>query len=117
MQLHSRQICATRPMVPLPFLMKVGLSISLLPLLLTTQSWEQQQSGTTASLRGIHAVSDRVAWASGTGGTYLRTTDAGVHWRGSTVPGAEALDFRDVHAVDEQNAYLLSRGARRNEHV
>ena len=38
----------------------------------------------TARLRGISAVSARVAWASGAGGTVLRTTDGGDTW--TTVP-------------------------------
>ena len=36
-----------------------------------------QDSGTTAGLRGIDSVDGTVAWASGTGGTVLRTTDGG----------------------------------------
>ncbi len=72
--------------------------------------WREQTSGTFVSLRGISAVSPRVAWASGSSGTYLRTTDGGITWRSSTVPGASRLDFRDVHAVDANTAYLLSSG-------
>lgn len=72
--------------------------------------WAAQQSGTTASLRGIRAVSGRVAWASGTGGTVLRTTDGGATWRADRVPGAAALDFRDVEAFDERRAVVLSIG-------
>ncbi len=67
-------------------------------------------SGTTASLRGIAAVNDRVAWASGTGGTYLITADGGATWKAAQVPGAEKLDFRDVHAIDERSAWLMSIG-------
>jgi len=74
------------------------------------QSWTVQESHTTASLRGLSAVSDRVAWASGTGGTYLRTVDGGATWTAAQVPGAEKLDFRDVHALDEQTAWLMSAG-------
>jgi photosystem II stability/assembly factor-like uncharacterized protein len=77
---------------------------------LRAQSWTPQKSGTTASLRGIAAVNDQVAWASGTGGTYLRTLDGGASWTAAQVPGAEELDFRDVHAVDERTAWLLSSG-------
>jgi photosystem II stability/assembly factor-like uncharacterized protein len=51
-----------------------------------------------------------VVWASGTNGTYLRTTDGGAHWQAVAVPGAEQLDFRGVHGVDEKKAYLLSSG-------
>jgi photosystem II stability/assembly factor-like uncharacterized protein len=54
-------------------------------------------------------VSDRVAWASGNNGVWLKTTDGGT-WRASKVDGAEALDFRDVEAFDERNAHLLSIG-------
>lgn len=72
--------------------------------------WTPQTSHTTASLRGLSVVSERVVWASGTGGTYLRTTDGGATWQAGVVPGAEQLDFRDVDAVDDQTAYLLAAG-------
>jgi photosystem II stability/assembly factor-like uncharacterized protein len=74
------------------------------------QSWEPQTSGTTASLRGISAVSDTVAWASGTRGTYVITTDGGATWRAAQVPGAERLDFRAVQALDRNTAWLMSIG-------
>ena len=73
--------------------------------------WTRQESGTTARLRGISAAGPRIAWASGTGGTFVRTTDGGATWKAGVVPGAAALDFRDVQAVDAGTAYLLSSGA------
>ncbi len=76
----------------------------------SAQTWVMQESGTTASLRGVSAVNARVVWASGAGGTYLKTTDGGAHWTAAKVPGAENLDFRDIHAVDERTAYLMSAG-------
>lgn len=72
--------------------------------------WSQQQSGTTARLRGVSAASSTVAWASGSGGTYARTTDGGASWQSAVMPGASQLDFRDVQAVDATTAYLLSIG-------
>ena len=39
--------------------------------------WELEDSGSTAGLRGIHAVGGGVVWASGTGGTILRSEDTG----------------------------------------
>jgi len=74
------------------------------------QTWISHPSGTKASLRGVSVVNARLAWASGTGGTYLETTGGGEIWRAAAMPGAEQLDFRDVHAVDDQTAYLLSSG-------
>jgi photosystem II stability/assembly factor-like uncharacterized protein len=72
--------------------------------------WLRQSSGTTARLRGVSAVSATVVWASGADGVYLKTTDGGANWRAAIVPGAEALDFRDVEAFDANTAYLLSIG-------
>jgi len=70
----------------------------------------RQESGTTERLQAISPVNENVAWASGTGGTYTITTDGGKHWHAAVVPGAEALEFRDVEAVSATVAYLLSSG-------
>lgn len=72
--------------------------------------WTIQKSNTTARFRGISAVSSTVAWASGSVGTFARTTDGGKTWQASVVPEAASLDFRDVQAVDANTAYLLSIG-------
>ncbi len=72
--------------------------------------WEEQQSRTTARLRGVSAVNPDVVWASGSNGTVVRTIDGGTHWQASVVPGAADLDFRDVHGVDARTAYVLSIG-------
>jgi photosystem II stability/assembly factor-like uncharacterized protein len=69
-----------------------------------------QQSGTTNRLQAISPVNDNVAWASGTGGTFTLTTDGGKHWHAGVVPGADALEFRDVEGVSATEAYLLSAG-------
>ena len=67
-----------------------------------------QTGGTTAQLRGVSAAGADVAWASGSKGPYLRTTDGGLTWRKGTVPDASSLDFRDVQAIDADTAYLLA---------
>jgi hypothetical protein len=88
----------------------LALLLALSPLTAHAQ-WRLQHSGVTASLRGIHAVNDSVAWASGSGGTVLRTTDGGAHWQNCTVPaGGEKLDFRSVWAWDADRAMVLSSG-------
>jgi photosystem II stability/assembly factor-like uncharacterized protein len=63
--------------------------------------------------RGVSAVSERVAWASGTKGTIVRTADGGKSWQTLSVsaPDAEKLDFRDVDAIDDRIAYALSIGS------
>jgi photosystem II stability/assembly factor-like uncharacterized protein len=69
-----------------------------------------QLSHTTEGLRGVSAVSREVAWASGTHGTYLRTTDAGGTWTPAQIPAAATLDFRAVVAFNADEAFLMSAG-------
>lgn len=71
---------------------------------------EFQNSRTTESLRGVSAVSAKIAWASGTHGTYLRTVDGGKTWVPKQVPDAEKLDFRGVVAFSADEAFLMSSG-------
>ncbi|HWY21610.1 MAG TPA: hypothetical protein VNX26_10350 [Candidatus Acidoferrum sp.] len=86
----------------------------LLPLLLAATTLAQSApqtrlSRTTEGLRGVSAVSRNIAWASGTHGTYLRTTDGSI-WIPDHVPGAESLDFRSVVAFSADEAFLMSAG-------
>lgn len=70
-----------------------------------------QDSGTTASLRGIVSVDGKVAWASGTEGTILKTIDGGTHWTHCSIPPeAQTLDFRGVQAYDSNTAIVMSSG-------
>jgi photosystem II stability/assembly factor-like uncharacterized protein len=72
--------------------------------------WVKQSVGTVASFRGLSVVSNNVVWASGTGGTVIRTVDGGKTWDVVTVPGADKLDFRDIEGFDANTAYILSIG-------
>ncbi|MHB8216671.1 MAG: WD40/YVTN/BNR-like repeat-containing protein [Candidatus Sulfotelmatobacter sp.] len=63
----------------------------------------------TENLRGVSAVTQKIAWASGTHGTYLRTTDGHI-WIPDHVPGAESLDFRGIVAFSSEEAFLMSSG-------
>jgi len=76
--------------------------------------WQMQESGTTVGLRGIDSVDGTVAWASGTGGTVLKTVDGGTHWEKCAVPDAAAdggtLDFRGVQAWDAMTAIVMASG-------
>lgn len=76
--------------------------------------WEPQPAAAAAargaSLRGVRAVDARVAWASGSAGTVLRTADGGATWERLTVPGADSLDFRSVWAFDARAAVVASAG-------
>jgi photosystem II stability/assembly factor-like uncharacterized protein len=69
-----------------------------------------QVSGTTQLLIAVSPVNSEIVWAAGTGGTFVVTTDGGNTWTAGVVPGAEALQFRDVQGVSDKIAYLLSIG-------
>jgi len=92
--------------------MKICISIltTLVLLLPAAAQWIKQDVNATASLRGLSVVNEKVVWASGTGGTVIKTADGGKTWNVMTVPGAEKLDFRDIEAFDANTAYILSIG-------
>ena len=73
-------------------------------------AWQLTPTGSTASLRGLSAVSENVAWASGSAGTVLRTLDKGASWSSVGPPGTATLQFRDIEAFDAQTAVILSIG-------
>ncbi len=102
-----------RALIPL-----LALSILAVPLSAQIQPqnliWTPQDSGSTAGLRGIHSIDGTIAWASGTEGTILRTTDAGQHWTRCATPDAATdgatLDFRGIQAFDANTAIAMSSG-------
>ena len=85
------------------------IAILLAPVALAP-TWTMQSSGGNARLRGISAVTEKVAWASGSGNTILRTEDGGATWTQLTNPTTDRMDFRDIDAVGDRVAYVLSIG-------
>lgn len=77
---------------------------------ISNAQWQRQNIETKASLRGLAVVDDNVIWASGTGGSFLKTIDGGKTWTVGKIPDAEKLDFRDIEAFDAKTAYVLSIG-------
>jgi photosystem II stability/assembly factor-like uncharacterized protein len=91
--------------------MRLGLLLAFALTATSHAQWDIQNSGTIASLRGIHSVGKGIAWASGTNGTVLRTEDGGYLWqRCTTPPGADKLDFRGIQAFDANTAIVMSSG-------
>jgi photosystem II stability/assembly factor-like uncharacterized protein len=80
------------------------------PTLLHQPTLSPQNSGTTNGLIAVWPVNPQVVWAAGRNGTYTVTTDGGATWHAGVVPGAEALQFRDVQAFSASVAYLMSIG-------
>jgi photosystem II stability/assembly factor-like uncharacterized protein len=72
--------------------------------------WKRVPVATTASFRGLSAVTADIVWASGTRGTVIRTVDGGKTWAVRTVAGAENQDFRGIRAFDADSAIIMSTG-------
>src|ERR1041384_4832058 len=85
------------------------MKILMISILLIAPQWVLQTSGVTERLRGVSAVSERVAWASGANSTVLRTVDGGQTWQKLNVTTA-VLDFRDIDAIDTRTAYVMGAG-------
>lgn len=73
-------------------------------------SWNEFQPTVKASLRGLSPVSAKICWASGAGGTWLKTTDGGKNWESGIISGLDTVDFRSIHAWDENVAVVASAG-------
>ncbi|WPP48820.1 WD40/YVTN/BNR-like repeat-containing protein [Catalinimonas niigatensis] len=73
--------------------------------------WEHVNTPTSASLRGLSAVSENIAWTSGSEATCFMTKDGGQSWQSFSFEVPDTLQFRDVEAFDAQIAYLLSAGS------
>ncbi|MCP3800774.1 YCF48-related protein [Allokutzneria sp. A3M-2-11 16] len=86
------------------------LVLAPLPAVAAESPWQLTPTNTEARFRGLSAVSDQVAWAGGSGGVVLRTVDGGRAWQRVDPPGATTLQFRDIHAFDDQRAVVLSIG-------
>jgi photosystem II stability/assembly factor-like uncharacterized protein len=83
----------------------------------TFAQWQQQTINTTADFRGLCAVSDQIAWVSGSKGTVGRTTDGGKTWQVLSVTDTKKLDFRDIEAFSDATAYVLSIGPGDNSRI
>ncbi len=67
--------------------------------------WTQISSGTTADLFSIHVSSDSIAYASGSGGTILKSTDGGLTW--SSLNSNVVANLFDVFVFDELNVIAV----------
>src|SRR5258708_32741810 len=69
-----------------------------------------QNSGTTQVLIAVSPVNERVVWASGRGGPFVKTTEGGKTRRAGVVPAAETLQLRVSQVARGTLADLASVG-------
>ncbi len=70
--------------------------------------WASQTSPVTTALQSVKAVNNLVAWAAGSAGRVLRTTNGGTTWVAVTNPSA--LDNTNIDAIDANTAYVIANG-------
>ncbi|MGB3467424.1 MAG: hypothetical protein WBA74_19220 [Cyclobacteriaceae bacterium] len=69
-----------------------------------------QESNTKALLQAISVIDDNTIWVSGHQGIFTYTKDGGITWETNTMPDADTLQFRDVHAFSPKEVLLMSAG-------
>jgi photosystem II stability/assembly factor-like uncharacterized protein len=94
---------------PLGYRLAIG--ICTLALAASAQWTPAESTATDAGLRGVHNAGKGIIWASGNGGTVLRSEDDGFVWQKCALPeDARTLDFRGVWAWDADHAIVMSSG-------
>lgn len=72
--------------------------------------WKKMETPTKASLRGLSPITEQIVWASGSGGTWLRTLDGGETWESGIIDGLDSADFRDIEGIDANTAVAMASG-------
>lgn len=106
---NSNKILYKLPILIL-FLSIMSISSDLSPKKALSLEWQSIETGNEEHLRGLSVVNDKVVWASGNQGTFLRTKNGGKTWNIGQIEEAADLDLRDIHAFDQNTALVLSAG-------
>jgi photosystem II stability/assembly factor-like uncharacterized protein len=61
--------------------------------------------------RGLYILDSTSVWISGTNGVVIHSIDGGMTWRVDSITEAKGFDFRDVHALNDSTALVLSAGS------
>ncbi|MBC7840700.1 MAG: hypothetical protein H7099_00210 [Gemmatimonadaceae bacterium] len=72
----------------------------------------EQNAGTSALFQAVSVSANDpdIVWISGHAGTWARSLNAGATWESHVMPGHDSLQFRDVHAIDANRAWLMAAG-------
>jgi len=72
--------------------------------------WKIYAVPDTINFRGISVPDRNTVWASGSGGSILRSIDAGRTWQLKVIPGYTRFDFRDIESFDSLSALVMGIG-------
>lgn len=63
------------------------------------------------SYRGMHVLSEDVIWLSGSNSTVAISLNGGENWKSFTIDDCENCDFRDITALNDSTALIISIGS------
>ena len=88
------------------------LAVPLLALRAQQPVLTEQNAGTTSLFQAVSvsAINPAVVWISGHSGTWARSLNAGATWESHVMAGFDSLQFRDLHAIDANQAWLMAAG-------
>ena len=72
---------------------------------------EVLQTPTKSLLQAISQVDKQTVWISGHDATIIKSTDGGASWKSFSHPTGDTLQFRDIHAFDNNKAVVMSAGS------
>lgn len=61
--------------------------------------------------RGLYILDSSTIWISGTNGIVINSFDGGMTWHVDSIGEAKGLDFRDVHALNDSTALVITAGS------
>ena len=90
--------------------MKKALAINYFKIFIAIICISNVNIALSQSFRGLAALSEFEMWTSGSKGTVLFTNNSGISFDTLNPIGFSRKDFRDIHAVNNQIAIIMSAG-------
>lgn len=90
--------------------MKKALAINYFKIFIAIICISNVNIALSQSFRGLAALSEFEMWTSGSKGTVLFTNNSGISFDTLNPVGFSRKDFRDIHAVNNQIAIIMSAG-------
>jgi len=87
-----------------------ALLLAFLPFVGAQGQWRIFQTNKAVNMRAVHTLTPTLCWIGGSWGNIFQTSNGGTKWSSFKVPGADSLDFRDIHGFSKQVAVAMSAG-------
>jgi len=94
---------------------RIAVLVTLLPAIAVAQEsstvfWKELPTATAVSFRGLHALNSSQAWACGSKGTVVSTSDGGQTWAIRSIDGLQETELRSIHAWSAAELVVATAG-------